>query len=677
MIGIGSKLRDYEIVAHLRVGGMATLFLGRRQGAAGFAKLVAIKVIHPHLAEDGTFVSMFVDEALISARIDHPNVVHVEELGEVDGTKFLVMEYVHGASLSQLLGMLAKQGRRLQPELAVHIAVRVAEGLHAAHETGDDEGNLLNIVHRDVSPQNVLISSRGHVKLIDFGIAKARGRAVQTTSSSLKGKISYMSPEQAYGRALDRRSDVYALGVVLWEMLTVRRMFAGEDDFALLDQVRTPNVLPPSAYAPEVTPALDAAVMAALAPDVNQRLPTAQEFRRVLATAMPSALTLDSGDLASLLYETLGSELEAQRASIVKSAPTPAGSLTPPRDATAAGAPKPRKTIEQYTIADRRIKVDAAPDAWEPPISETSAPGIGMPAGGLSSGGMPAMVGTPSPFAPIATPPLVGASTPYTPAAANAAPPFTSPGGAAPPAAVAGFAVPTPVAAHAVGGPTPNVSTTPYGSSVAPAHAAPPIVVGGQAPPAYAPGAGTPASPFAQPPQGMPAAVPASSSQPRAARWAIVGAGLLCLGVGAGVLVQNMRASGTPVVTQLAAPIGDVQAPVGGAANSAVQGAPTLPPAANVVGPVAVGTAPPTVGTNPLPANTTGAETPSPTTNIASPATILDAGVRDAGRHRDGGRRRHDASTEGGGGTSRGNGSSQTGNAGGGVGEVPIVGWEQ
>jgi serine/threonine protein kinase len=200
VIGVGTKLREYEIVAPLRVGGMATLFLGRRQGAAGFAKLVAIKVVHPHLAREAQFGQMFVDEALISARIEHPNVVHVTELGEQAGVYLLVMDHVHGASLSQLLAGLSKRGRRLSPELAVHIAVRVAEGLHAAHETLGDDRQPLHVVHRNISPQNVLLSARGHVKLIDFGIAKARGRVQQTTSSSLKGKIRYVAPEQAFGR---------------------------------------------------------------------------------------------------------------------------------------------------------------------------------------------------------------------------------------------------------------------------------------------------------------------------------------------------------------------------------------------------------------------------------------------------------------------------------------------
>ncbi|MBK8170562.1 MAG: protein kinase [Sandaracinaceae bacterium] len=528
MIDVGSKLRDYEIIAHLRVGGMATLFLGKRQGAAGFAKLVAIKVIHPHLAKDQNFVRMFVDEALISARIDHPNVVHVEELGEFDGTKFLVMEYVHGCSLSQLLGTLARDSRRLAPELAVHIAVRVAEGLHAAHETVDDEGNLLNIVHRDVSPQNVLISSRGHVKLIDFGIAKARGRAVQTTSTSLKGKISYMSPEQAYGRSLDRRSDVYALGVVLWEMLTVRRMFSGEDDFALLDMVRAPNVPPPSTYAPEVSPALDAAVMAALAPDVEKRVQSASDFRRMLAEAMPSALTLDAADLSSLLYAVMGAELEAQRASIVGSASgnTPSVSIAPPpRDGSLSGS-KSSKSLEVFTVADRRIKAEAAPVAWEPPNSEATV-------------------------APVAQ------ATP----------------------------------AVAISKPRPKFDM----------------------------------------------------------RWAAAGVGVLCLGVGAGVLVRHMAPIGDPVVTQLANPVGAITSPTRSDSSPTGVAQPAILDAGTSEAIVRSAPEDSAAGAAPVGAN--------------AGQTVNDAGPRDAGHHRDGGRRRRDAGPSTGGGT-----------GGGGV-NVPIVEW--
>ena len=225
-LAAGSHVGGYEIVAPLRAGGMASLYLARRIGPAGFSRPVAIKVVHAHLASDRAFVEMFLDEARLSARIIHPNVVHVEELGEAGGSFFLAMEYVHGTSLSVFLGRLVESRRMLAPEAACAIAMKVADGLHAAHEAKDEQGEPLQVIHRDVSPQNVLIGLDGHVKLIDFGVAKARGRMQQTEAGSLKGKLRYMAPEQAWGRAIDRRIDVYALGVVLWETLTARRLFS-------------------------------------------------------------------------------------------------------------------------------------------------------------------------------------------------------------------------------------------------------------------------------------------------------------------------------------------------------------------------------------------------------------------------------------------------------------------
>ncbi|HEY8432961.1 MAG TPA: protein kinase [Sandaracinaceae bacterium] len=313
MFAVGDTVGDYQIVAKLKSGGMATLFLGRRVGAEGFSRHVAIKVVHEHLANDPTFVQMFVDEALLSAKIQHPNVVHVEELRELNGRHFLAMEYVHGCPLSTLMTALRERGRTLGPELATYIAVEVAEGLHAAHETKGSDGQLLGVVHRDVSPQNVLLAYRGHVKLIDFGVAKARGRAQQTTGGSLKGKIGYMSPEQAFGRPVDRRTDVYALGVVLWEMLTGRRAFAADNDFALLELVRNPNLPPPSTLNPAVPPALDAVVARATAREPDQRFETAQQMRKALAQAVPSALALDASDLERLLAATVGEEIERER----------------------------------------------------------------------------------------------------------------------------------------------------------------------------------------------------------------------------------------------------------------------------------------------------------------------------------------------------------------------------
>ena len=319
-IDVGSRIRDYEIIARLKAGGMATLFLARRVGAAGFSRHVAIKVVHPHLAEDQGFIRMFIDEALLSARIQHPNVVHVEELGEDHGTYFLAMEYVHGSALSTLLGSLAKLERRLAPDLAVWIAMRLADGLHAAHELRGDAGEPLGVVHRDVSPQNVILSMTGHVKLIDFGIAKAASSSgKKTETGSLKGKLRYMAPEQAYGHAVDRRTDVYALGIVLWEMLTMHRMFTGANDLQILDQVRAPKIAPPSQLAPGISPALDRVVLAALAPDPSQRPQTAQDFRRMLGDALPAANNVDAGRVAEGLEAVLGELLVARRSALPES----------------------------------------------------------------------------------------------------------------------------------------------------------------------------------------------------------------------------------------------------------------------------------------------------------------------------------------------------------------------
>jgi serine/threonine protein kinase len=471
VIGVGTRLRDYEIVAPLRVGGMATLYLGRRQGAAGFAKLVAVKVVHPHLAREAQFGQMFVDEALISARIEHPNVVHVTELGQQDGAYFLVMEYVHGAALSQLLAGLAKRGRRLSPELAVHIAVRVAEGLHAAHETLGDDGQPLHVVHRDISPQNVLLSARGHVKLIDFGIAKARGRVQQTTTTSLKGKIRYMAPEQAYGRPVDRRTDVYALAVVLWEMLTMRRMFTADNDFALLDMVRSPSPPPPSTYLQGCTPELDAAVMHALQPDLASRTPTASEFRRELAAAMPSALALDASNLGELLASVLGAELDEERKTIT-AALQGAGSAELP--AARATAPE---TIDQYTVSDGQIRLlppeQTVIQEEAPPPVPSAVPVLG-----------PAThTATPTPVVVPTAPP---SSVPRILAAAAL---LVALGGGG---AYAAIRLTAPDETAAIGDAHTAAPAPPPPALVEPAPVPPPVVVPVVAQPALTPDAGTP-----------------------------------------------------------------------------------------------------------------------------------------------------------------------------------------
>jgi len=268
---------------------MATLFLGKRVGAAGFTRPVAIKVIHTHLADDPKFTRMFIDEAMLSAKIQDPHVVHVEELGEAEGTYYLVMEYVAGASLAEFLRALRSKQRALNVDVAVWLAAQVAAGLHAAHEATNEAGEPLRIVHRDVSPQNVLLAFKGHVKLIDFGIAKG-GTPKETASGSLRGKVAYMPPEQALGEEVDRRADIYALGVVLWEMLTMRRLFDAENEFLLLEKVRNPKVVPPGSLVNGIPPALDDVVMKALAADPELRIGTADELRAMLLATFQAPL---------------------------------------------------------------------------------------------------------------------------------------------------------------------------------------------------------------------------------------------------------------------------------------------------------------------------------------------------------------------------------------------------
>ena len=298
----GERIGNYEILRKLRAGGMATIYLGRRLGPAGFTRNVVLKLVHPHLSQENQFIAMFMDEARISARISHANVVHVEEFGEDAGVFYLVMEHVDGCAVSQLLRSLIDRGEKLPVDMAVHIACKAAAGLHAAHETRDSDGGNLGVVHRDVSPSNVLVSRDGNVKLIDFGVAKARNRTSSTHSSyALKGKLRYMSPEQAWGSDLDRRSDIYSLAIVLWELLAMRPLFDAENDMLLLDKVRYPQVLPPSTFNPAVSPELDAVILRALAVEVEARPATAGELRALLGQVVPGALTFDQDRLGTMV----------------------------------------------------------------------------------------------------------------------------------------------------------------------------------------------------------------------------------------------------------------------------------------------------------------------------------------------------------------------------------------
>jgi serine/threonine-protein kinase len=279
----GEMFGKFELERKLAVGGMAEIFLASVQGPEGFRKTVAIKRILPHLTEDSDFVTMFLDEARLVARFSHPNIVQIFELGAVDGRYFLAMEYVPGVSMSKVVKTCRKRGQPLPLEYAAKIVSYACEGLDYAHNFADADGTPLNLIHRDVSPQNLMLSYDGVVKVLDFGIAKAAGNLFQTRSSSLKGKAAYMSPEQITQKTgLDRRSDVFALGIVLFEFATGHRPFGGDTELELMMSIVQKEAPDPRELEPTVPAGLASILGRALAKDRDQRFPSCRALRTEL-----------------------------------------------------------------------------------------------------------------------------------------------------------------------------------------------------------------------------------------------------------------------------------------------------------------------------------------------------------------------------------------------------------
>jgi serine/threonine protein kinase len=285
MLTPGYKLDRYELLCPLAQGGMASVWLARLLGKHGFEKLVAIKTILPSFAADSRFRQMFLDEARIASRIEHTNVAQILDLGEQHDLLYLVMEWIEGDALSKLSRVIEKSGQQIPFGILLRILAAACAGLHAAHELCDAAGNSLGVVHRDVSPQNILVNSNGVVKIIDFGVAKARDRHAEETSSGiLKGKIQYMAPEQAMGQPIDRRADVWAVGAILYRMLSGKPPFEGENQLAtlhLLSSGRPPAELPPSVPKP-----IAVIVRRALTHDPSGRFATAAEMGTSIETAM-------------------------------------------------------------------------------------------------------------------------------------------------------------------------------------------------------------------------------------------------------------------------------------------------------------------------------------------------------------------------------------------------------
>ncbi len=308
-------LGRYRVVDEIGIGGMASVHLARMDGPGGFQKWVAIKKIHPHLVEDESFVQMFLDEARVAARISHPNVATVFDLGKHEDTYWIAMEYLHGEPLREVMRRTEELGTAMPPEIACRVIADAAEGLHAAHELLGKNGEKLGLVHRDVTPHNLFVTYDGVTKVVDFGIAKFSSRMSHTRAGTLKGKLAYMSPEQVHGEGIDRRTDIFALGVVLWELTTGQRLFRMESDLDTLAKVQECNVPRPSTLIRGYPVDLEKIVMKALAKNRGERFRTARELSRALQSLlMRRGLFIASDEVAAYTQSIFSDRIQKREA---------------------------------------------------------------------------------------------------------------------------------------------------------------------------------------------------------------------------------------------------------------------------------------------------------------------------------------------------------------------------
>ncbi len=299
--GVGDVYGPYTLLERIAAGGMAEVFKAKRSGVEGFEKVVAVKRILPHLSDNKEFVDMFIDEAKVVAGLTHPNIVQIFDLGRLDETYFIAMEFVHGKDLRSIQRRAKDKGLRLPLDLSAYVVSRVCSALDHAHKRKDDQGRPMRVVHRDISPQNILISFEGDVKLTDFGIAKATTKAASTDRGALRGKLLYMSPEQASGQPMDRRSDVFSLGIVLYEMMTERKPFMATSEKGILDMVRECRIDPPGKWNDRIPERLERIAMKALDKNPDDRYQEAGDMHRDLERVIAEMKPTTAQELARLL----------------------------------------------------------------------------------------------------------------------------------------------------------------------------------------------------------------------------------------------------------------------------------------------------------------------------------------------------------------------------------------
>ncbi|HET6465896.1 MAG TPA: serine/threonine-protein kinase [Nitrospiria bacterium] len=338
----------YLLIDKVGTGGMAELFMAKQTGLKGFEKVMAIKRILPHLTEDAEFISMFINEAKLAALLTHQNIVQIFDLGHVENSYFIAMEYVMGKDLRTILQRAKALNLPMSIGHAMLIITKVCAGLDYAHRKKDLAGRDLNIVHRDVSPQNILVSYEGEVKLVDFGIAKAASQSSETRTGILKGKLSYMAPEQAWGRAVDRRADIFAVGILLFELLTGHKLFKGDNDFNTLEKVREAKVEPtPTSLNKQVAPELEAIILKALAREPDNRFQSASELQTALEDHMSNkGYDFSAVRLAQYLQNLFQHDIEQDSH----------------RFQVATGAAAAVGLADQSTVVRPRHSADAAPE---------------------------------------------------------------------------------------------------------------------------------------------------------------------------------------------------------------------------------------------------------------------------------------------------------------------------
>jgi len=436
-----SRYGRYEIVGALATGGMADLFLARQRGPSGFETLAVVKRIRPHLSANEEFVRLFLDEARLAAQLRHPNVVSVYDAGQERGEYFFVMEYVHGRDVRALLDVAAGHGRVITVDEAISIAVGVCAGLHHAHERTDAGGRPLGIVHRDISPSNVLVGFEGAVKLADFGIAKATQAATaEPGTNSLRGKLSYMSPEQCLGMPLDRRADLYALSVVLYELTTGARPYGeAPSEFLAMKQTLEAPVRPPSSLRPGYPEELERIVLRGLERDRDKRWWTARELQLELEQfARRRQLALSAVTVAKLMEELFADDIEAWHAAQSRGTPlsdhvTRSGTVSIDEVGDATTAPWPKRTVPFEKAPTQMIVHEPQPTVPSPRVgSRLVAVAVALVAAASLALLVAAArhMSTPAPL-PLDAP--AAAHAPTAPAAHAATPPMVTPPAPTPP----------------------------------------------------------------------------------------------------------------------------------------------------------------------------------------------------------------------------------------------------